>query len=107
MPVKPIDLQTNIAQMFEIAKGEDGKSTAIMAGRHVLEMESSEKSRLVNTKLYENKKLEKISIKREEERKKRGKSRGRSDETEVEIKKKDKSGIFKDDKIGVIIDIKK
>jgi len=107
VPVKPIDLQTNIAKMHEVAKGEASKSAAIVEGQHVLGKETGEKSRLVNTRLDENKKLEKIAIKREEKRKRKGIKRRKRDKEIIETEESEEREIFKDDKLGIVIDVRK
>ncbi len=105
MSVKPLDLQTNLSHMHEIAKGEQSRSAAVVEGRHVLEKDSGEKSKLINERLEENKKAEKTAIKREEERKKKKKRLRKDAETMEEAE--EKSIMLKDDKIGRMIDVKR
>ncbi|MDY6934236.1 MAG: hypothetical protein SVZ03_08445 [Spirochaetota bacterium] len=105
MSVKPIDLQTNISQMHEVAKNEGGRSAALVQGQNVMEKESGEKSRLVNSRLEENKKLEKTEIKREEKNKKRGKGWSRSNKEDEEIEGKGET--YKDERLGTVIDVRK
>ncbi|MDY6969050.1 MAG: hypothetical protein SVR08_10420 [Spirochaetota bacterium] len=105
MSVKPIDFQTNIAKIPDVAKDEETRALAQIGQRQAREEESSEKSKLVSSRLKENRELEKTAIKREENRKKRGKHRGgRDNEAKRDIEGK---SILKDEKIGNIIDIKK
>ena len=66
MSIKPIDLQTDIAHMHEIAKGEHGRAAAYIEGQHSLEEDAEEKARRTKDKLEENKQAEKTSIMREE-----------------------------------------
>lgn len=68
MSIKPIDMQTNIAQMHEVARNAQVKTEAIVEQQHVLDKESLEKSRLTNARLEENKKAEKNAIMREEKK---------------------------------------
>jgi len=51
MSIKPIDMQTNIAQMHEVARNAQVKTEAIVEQQHVLDKESLEKSRLTNARL--------------------------------------------------------
>jgi len=46
MSIKPIDMQTNIAQMHEVARNAQVKSEAVVEQQHVLDKESLERSRL-------------------------------------------------------------
>ena len=104
MSVKPIDLQTNIAKMPDVAKGEESRAATIAETQHLREKESGNKSKLVNTRLDENKRIEKTAIKREEDRKKRGKKKGRRAEIGD---KKDKGDLLADNKLGILIDVRK
>lgn len=106
MPIKPIDLQTNIAQMHEVAKGEQARTEGVVEQQHVLEKESNEKSRLVQSKVDENKKAERTIIKREEgkrERLLREKERQKREKEE----KEGKGEAVTDNTVGRIIDVKK
>ena len=105
MSVKPIDFQTNIAKILDVAKDEEGRAAALSGQRQAREEEASEKSKLANSRLKENREIEKTAIEREENRKKRGKKRGGRDREE-KMRQEDK-GVLKDEKIGNIIDIKK
>ena len=69
-----IDLQTNISQMIEVGKGEHAKSGAIAGQQQLLDKESAEKSKLVDSKLDETKKGESSTIK-DEQNKKREKAK--------------------------------
>jgi hypothetical protein len=104
MSVKPIDLQSNISQMNEVGKNEQARNEAVVQQQHVLDNESNEKSRLINTRLDESKKGEQTAIRDEQ-----GRPRQRS-----RLKKKDekKEGgasqirkPSKDDRLGKIIDV--
>ncbi len=107
MSIKPIDLQSNIAQMHEVAKGEQVRTEGVVEQQHVLEKESNEKSRLVQSKIDENKKAERTIIMREEGKSKermhgeRERGKGKKEES------KDKSEKITDNTMGRIIDIKK
>jgi sRNA-binding protein len=104
MPIKPLDLQTNISQMVEVGRVEHAKLGAIAEQQHVREKESNDKSKLVNTRLDESKKGEKTSIKDEEEKKKNRYKNSLLKKGKTEEKDRPQSV---DDKIGRIIDILK
>lgn len=101
MTIKPIDLQTNIAQMPEVSKNEHARQGALAAQQQILDKEASEKSSLKNTKLDEAEKGEKTSIK--DEHKQQGSHHGRGhDEKKPDEKNSEK---MKDDRMGKLIDI--
>jgi hypothetical protein len=105
MSIKPIDMQTNIAQMHEVARNAQVKTEAIVEQQHVLDKESLEKSRLTNARLEENKKAEKNAIMREEKRRFRGGAHGGREGEGAE--KDEENPPPQDEKIGRIIDVKK
>jgi hypothetical protein len=107
MSIKPIDLQSNIAQMHEVAKGEQVRTEGIVEQQHVLEKESNEKSRLVQSKVDENKKAERTIIMREEGKSKERMYRERERRKGKKGEREDKSETITDNTIGRIIDIKK
>lgn len=108
MSVKPIDLQSNLSQISEVARAQNARSDAIAEQQHVADKESAENSKLKNSKLDENKKASEMKIKDED------KSKDRRQDRE---KKKNKSSdndnsalhtkIVDDYRLGRIIDIKK
>jgi hypothetical protein len=107
MAVRPIDLQTSISQIHEVGRGEQARSEAIVGQQHVLEKESGEKSRLVNTTMDETKKSGNATI--QDQQKKENKKQGRGKEAQAREesaagKKKDKRA---DDRMGHIIDVLK
>ena len=106
MPIKPIDLQTNIAQMHEVAKGEQARTEGVVEQQHVLEKESNEKSRLVQSKVDENKKAERTIIKREEGKRERLLKEKERQKREKE-EKEGKGEAVTDNTVGRIIDVKK
>ena len=105
MSIKPIDLQTNIAHMHEIAKGEHGRSAAFIEGQHSLEEDAEEQARRVRNKLEENKQAEKTSIMREEGFRK--KKEGRSPQKEKSEKSETDEDLVKEEKMGLMIDVKR
>lgn len=108
MSIKPIDLQVNVAQMHEVAKGTQVRTDAIAEQQHGLDKESLEKSRLADKTVEENKKAERTIIMHEE---KHGRRRG-GEKNEQEPGAGDKregseeSGPV-DERMGRFIDIKK
>jgi hypothetical protein len=107
MPIKPIDLQSNIAQMHEVAKGEQVRTEGVVEQQHVLEKESNEKSRLVQSKVDENKKAERTIIMREEGKSKERMLREKEREKREKKEREDKAGTVTDNTMGRIIDVKK
>lgn len=110
MSIKPIDLQTNIGQMHEVARGEQARTEGVVEQQHVLEKESDEKSRLVQSRLEENKKAERTIIKREEggqERRQRERGREREHEEKSEEEHEPARRPAKGTHLGTIIDVKK
>jgi len=106
MSIKPIDLQTNMAQMLEVGKGEQARTGAIAEQQHVMEKESDEKSKQINSKLDESKKAEKTVIMDQESKQEKGRGRymhGRKGEKE----KKDEARPGTDDRMGKYIDVLK
>jgi len=105
MTIKPIDMQTNIAQMHEVARNNQVRSEAVTEQQHVLDRESDEKSKQVSSKLDENKKLEQARIMREDKKRQKGKDRSRDGEKEAE-RREDAPPPY-DGTMGRFIDIKK
>ena len=106
MTIKPIDMQVNISQMHEVGKNEQVKAEIIAGQQHLLDKESNEKSKLINSKLEESKKGERTAIKEDDSKKKR--DRGKKGYSDSEKKEKvQKKEFMKDDKIGRIIDVLK
>ena len=105
MPIKPIDLQTNIGQLPEVGKSEHARQGIIAEQQHLLDKQAAEKSNLVNTKLEQAEKGEKTSI-RDEEKKKSGREKGK-ETGEHEKKEEPERERLKDDRIGKIIDVLK
>ena len=106
MTIKPIDLQTNVAHMHEIAKSEQGRSVAYVEGQHKLEKNSAEEARRIRSRLEENKHAEKTSIKREEKHGYKKDKRLHQEEDEDEKKTDGISDSAKSESIGLNIDVK-
>lgn len=103
MPIKPIDLQTNIAQMIEVARGEHARNAAVVEQQHILSKESQEKTNIQKEKVEENKKAERTVILNEEKQFKKGKQFKEGEKKD----KPEQPEVLEDTKIGRIIDVKK
>jgi hypothetical protein len=103
MAIKPIDLQTNIAQMIEVARGEHSRNVAVVEQQHILSKESQDKTNIQKEKVEENKKAERTIILNEEKQFKKGKQQKDFDKKDKEAKQE----IFEDEAIGKNIDVKK
>lgn len=103
MPIKPIDLQTNIAQMIEVARGEHARNAAVVEQQHILSKESQEKTNTQKEKVEENKKAERTIILNEEKQFKKGKQFKEGEKKD----KPEQPEVLEDTKIGRIIDVKK
>jgi hypothetical protein len=103
MTIKPIDLQTNIAQMIEVARGEHARNVAVVEQQHILSKESQEKTNIQKEKVEENKKAERTIILNEEKQFKKGKQFKEGEKKE----KQEQPEVLEDTKIGRIIDVKK
>ncbi len=109
MAIKPIDLQTHIAQITEVGRGEQARMEAVVEQQHLREKEANEQSMLINSRLDEAKKGERTAIKDEE----KGGEGQQSTGQEAEEQKEKKAKIYKkkekveDDRMGKIIDILK
>lgn len=107
MTIKPIDLQTNIAHMHDIAKNEQGRSAAYIEGQHSMEKNAGEEARRIRSKLEENKHAEKTIIMREERQRYKRDKRYRHDVNEEEKNGGEKSNSLKQENIGIKIDVKR
>ena len=105
MTVKPIDIQINIAQMHEVAKGEHSRSAANIEGQHKLEQNAEEEARRIRNKLEENKEAEKTIIMREEGR--RQKQHKRSNKSGDKNDTEENEDLKKYNNIGLKIDVKR
>jgi hypothetical protein len=107
MTIKPIDIQTNIAHMHDIAKIEHGRSAAYIEGQHSLEKNAEEEARRIRNKLEENKHAEKTSIMREENLRKKKDKKYRYGQNGKEQVSEEKSDSLKPENIGLKIDVKR
>jgi hypothetical protein len=105
MSIKPIDLQVNIGQLPEIARGEHGRSTAVIEGQHVLEKDAGDHARSIKDKLDENKMAEKTIILREDGFQKNKKKKSGKEHANGSAGKNSNSS--KDEKKGTMIDLKR
>ncbi len=107
MSIKPIDLQTNIGQLHEVAKNEQGRSSAIVDGQHMLEKHSGEDSKRISERLEENKKAEKTAIKKEEDRKRKRRKILKAAKVEQKEREHVIENAARDEKMGKMIDVKR
>ncbi len=107
MALKPIDIQTNVSQIHEISKNEQARTDAVVGQQHVLENESGEKSRLVNTKLEEMKKGESAVIRDQQKKEEKKRGHAAQDAGAAKEKKKKSETRRVDDRMGNLIDILK
>ncbi len=105
MAIKPIDLQVNIGQMHDVAKSEQAKAAAASEVQSSLEGEAGQKSRLVPTRIEENKKAEHAIITNEERREERRK--GGKREKNGRGTGREKNEDLRDERMGLFIDVKK
>ena len=109
MAIKPIDLQSNISQIIEVGRNEQARSDAVVGQQHMLEKESGEKSRLVNTTLDETKKSgsaviqDKQKKEKKEEKRQEHEKESPAGEGALSTKKERRA----DDRMGNIIDVLK
>ncbi len=109
MSIRPIDLQTNINQLPEVARNQNIKNESIVQQQYIADQEAALKSNLVNTRLGENKKTDETLIK-DEEKNRRNPNQKNAKNDEEETEKEELSSNVKyvrDLGLGRIIDIKK
>ncbi|MCX7678581.1 MAG: hypothetical protein N2316_05130 [Spirochaetes bacterium] len=107
MAIKPIDLQVNISQMHDVAKGENARAAVASELQGSLANESTLKARLVPTRIEENKKAEHAVIVREEKQGGKNKNRRQRELKEVSKLEGDVAENLKDDRLGKYIDVRK
>lgn len=109
MSLKPIDLQTNIGQMHEVAKNQQAKNESIVQQQYLRDNEATEKSNKADSRVEENKKGENDGIRRkgnQSEKKKNSDHHKRNDKNE---NKKEPTHVqyVDNSSLGRLIDIKK
>ncbi len=107
MTIKPIDIQTNIAHMHEVAKGEHGRSAAFIDGQHSLEKNAEEEARRIRNKLEQSRHAEKTSIMREERRGQKKEKRLLQEVKNNKNNAKEREELSKYENIGLKIDVKR
>ncbi|MBN1500417.1 MAG: hypothetical protein JW982_09680 [Spirochaetes bacterium] len=110
MSIRPIDLQSNIGQISEIARNQNAKNDAVIQQHTLADQEAALKSSLINTRLGENKKADESQIRDEEKKRKNPflQSSGNKDEEESDDKEVSSNVKYVQDLgLGRIIDIKK
>ncbi len=106
MTIRPIDLQSNISQLTEVGRSEQARTEALIEQQHLLQKESGEKARLVNTKLEEARKGENAVIQDEQKKEEKRREESRQ-ERGGGGKKGPHAGLSVDDRMGNIIDVLK
>ncbi len=107
MAFKPIDLQTNISQMVEVAKNQSLKSDALAEQQHFLDKEAADNSKEAATKLDEMDETEKGTIQEEKDKKRKKKYMKKNEEDDSLNKDEKRKVLSTDDKMGRIIDVLK
>lgn len=107
MTIKPIDLQTNIAHLHEIAKAEQIKSAVFIEREHSLEKDAEEEANRIRSKLEKNKHAEKTSIMREEGYKGKKEKHLKKDNNDNNESLEGKKDFLKNEKMGLNIDVKR
>jgi hypothetical protein len=105
MAIKPIDLQVSIGQIHDVAKSEQARAAAASEVQSSLAGEAGQKSRMVPTRIEENKKTEHAVITNEERQQGRRKG-GKREQLEKESGSNEK-GELHDDRMGLYIDVRK
>lgn len=105
MAIKPIDMQVNIGQMHDVAKSEQARAAAASEVQGSLAGEAGEKSRLVPTRVEENKKTEHAVITGEEKRE--GRRKGGRRDNNAKGSEQEKNEMLRDDRMGLYIDVRK
>lgn len=106
MPIKPIDLQTNMTQMSEVGRNEHSRQTSLTDQQLVMDKQAADKSNLVNTRLDESEKAEKTSIRDEDKKHDKHSAAGHGEGGEKKENPQPRDRM-KDEKMGKIIDILK
>ncbi len=102
MTIKPIDIQANMAKMFEVGKGEQAKLGALAEQQHLLSKEAKDKSNLADARLEELEEGEKTAIRDEDKKKDQRGAHGGKGKSEDGTAPSEK---MKDEKMGRIIDV--
>ena len=108
MAVQPIDLQTNMGQMPEIARLEHARTDLIASQQHLQAQKSHEQSTIADSVVEQNKESEKSDVRLEEHGGQGGKRRlyGRKGivrDKEPEVSAEE----IEDERLGRIIDVMK
>jgi hypothetical protein len=105
MAIKPIDLQVSMGQMHDVAKSEQARAAAASEVQSSLAGEAGQKSRMVPTRIEENKKAEHAAITHEERQQGRRKG-GKQEQSGKESESNGKRELH-DDRMGLYIDVRK
>ncbi len=106
MSIKPIDLQTNLGQLHEIARNQQVKSEAVIGQQQSLDKESEKKSTLNKSRLEENKKAEKDKVRPDDQKSNNFRHQKQKQDDDMNNDNKNKKFV-EDPNLGRLIDIKK
>ena len=109
MAVHPIDLQTNMGQMSEIARLEHAKTDLIASQQHLQAEKAHEQSTVADTVVEHNKESDKPDLRMEEHEGGQGGKRRFAGRKGLPPAKKSESPVeqIEDDRLGRIIDVMK
>jgi hypothetical protein len=110
MTVKPIDLQTNIGQMHEVARQNQAQNDSLVAQMHHLDKEAKDKNLNADSRLDESERTQHATNRLDE--KKEGSSRrygrgGKRGPTPESEKEEEHVEVVKELNLGRFIDVKK
>lgn len=111
MTIKPIDIQTNIGQMHEVARQSHAQNESLVAQMHHLDKEAKDKGVNADSRLEETDKTENAANRLDSESE--GSSRryqrghGKHGEPQEEEETPKKIEVVKDQNLGRFIDVKK
>ena len=108
MSIKPIDLQVNVGQSYEVAKSEHSHSAALTEQVHHLTKESGDKSKIADSRLDESHESERATNRLDDRPDRGGKRQMKRPAAAKKEKPKTKIVEFVENgNLGNIIDIRK
>ena len=107
MSIKPLDMQTNINQMHEVAKNTKDVASAVVAQQSFLDNEANEKSKKTDSRVDTSKEGNQITKKGEEEKSANKDFDFKHRKKDEEDAKSNEVASIESDRLGCIIDIRK
>jgi hypothetical protein len=106
--IKPIDIQTNMGQMHEVARHQHAQNEALIQQMHHLDKEALDKANIADTHLDESKESQ-HATNRLDEHQTEGRKRRQKEREKSSLHRDEKRGIefVEDESLGRIIDVKK